>query len=62
MIMLGVFSMTVTWSERNTAPKGSRDGGSREALFFFIFRIIKGPRANWIILEALFRIDWCAAE
>lgn len=60
--MLGGLSMTATLSRRNTAPKGGRDGGTRNALSSFIFRIIKGPWANWIILEALYTIDWCAVE
>lgn len=43
MIMLGGLSVTATWSKRNIAPKGSRDGGTEKVLSSFIFRTIKGP-------------------
>lgn len=62
MILLGGLSMTATWSKRNTRPKGGGDGGTGKALSSFIFRIIKGPWANWIILETLYAIDWYAVE
>lgn len=61
MIVLGGLSMTATQSKRNTAPKGSRDRGKGKTVSSFIFRIIKGPRANYIILEALYTIDLCPA-
>ena len=62
MILLGGFSMTATRSKRNTRPKGGGDGGTGKTLSSFIFRIIKGPWANWIILEMLYAIDWYAVE
>lgn len=62
MIMLGGLSVTATWSKRNIAPKGSRDGGTEKVLSSFIFRIIKGPWTNWIILEPLYTMDLYAVE
>ncbi len=62
MIVLGRMRMTATRLKRNTAPKGGRDRGTRKALSSFIFSIIKGPWANWIILETLYTIDWYPVE
>lgn len=62
MILLGVFRMTATLSQRNSEAKGSRDQGKRKPLFSLIFRFIKGSWGNWIIPQHLLTIDWCAAE
>lgn len=60
--MLGGLRVTATRSRRNKAPKGGKDRGAGKALSSFIFRIIEGPWTNWIILEALYTIDWYAVK
>lgn len=60
--MLRVFSVTATCSNENPSPKGSRELCKGNAFVFIIFKIIKGPWANWIILKSLPTIDRCATE
>ena len=62
MIMLVGLSMTATWSQRGITTEGDREWGNEKVLSPFIFRIIKGPWANWIIMDPLNTIDWNATD